>query len=326
MTEHIEPLLSICIPTYNRASTLNRLLDSIIIQLAQETAGSIEIIISDNNSDDNTADIVARFSKSGVSITYVRNDENIGFGRNLTQAISKARGKYCWLIGSDDVSHKNSLNIITNCIRSNHPDIVIGSAITNGKKRPFIHSATNLMFIHSNAEVIRYLDICTEFSAMFAFMSAIIVRREFWINAPSAERFTTHPYCHTMRIFSSICTYGASIYHIKEPVVITGDEPNDYSAHIAKHFLLDLKTLISINHEFFDCDIDVLRALGRVFKKQYKTRKLLCARFGLPQSEWADVVETLEKFKYGKFLTKKTALDEILSSAYIFAKRLKNGT
>ena len=57
-----KPLVSVCIPTYNKARYLRKSLDSIINQ----TYGNLEIIISDNASPDNTEEIIKSFTDERV--------------------------------------------------------------------------------------------------------------------------------------------------------------------------------------------------------------------------------------------------------------------
>jgi abequosyltransferase len=52
------PLLSICIPTYNRETYLKRLLDSIVSQKEFTDTDDIEILVDDGPSKDNTTDLV----------------------------------------------------------------------------------------------------------------------------------------------------------------------------------------------------------------------------------------------------------------------------
>ena len=57
-------LLSICIPTYNRASFLKEALSRVLSQLSQiKDNNKIELLVSDNCSTDNTAEVVSEFNK-----------------------------------------------------------------------------------------------------------------------------------------------------------------------------------------------------------------------------------------------------------------------
>ena len=107
----IQPLLSICIPTYNRAELLRSALYNIVRQTA-EFGDLVEVIVSDNASPDDTANVV-EWSRQYGNVRYHRNAENIGGGRNFLQLAQKlATGKYCWLLGDDDLLHDNAVKEI----------------------------------------------------------------------------------------------------------------------------------------------------------------------------------------------------------------------
>ena len=69
-----KPLLSICIPTYNRAEYLAKSLDSLIVQ---PEFSQIEVVISDNASTDNTEEVCKHYREKYPNIVYYRNQENI---------------------------------------------------------------------------------------------------------------------------------------------------------------------------------------------------------------------------------------------------------
>ena len=58
------PLISIVVPTYNRAHTITRALDSILAQTYEHT----ELIVVDDGSSDNTVDVVGSYAASSFSI------------------------------------------------------------------------------------------------------------------------------------------------------------------------------------------------------------------------------------------------------------------
>ena len=88
------PLLSICIPTYNRAKYLKVSLDRITQEDAFLNSDDIEIVISDNASDDNTEEAIKEFiNKFPHKIKYNRNDENIK-DKNFPLVLSLANGEF----------------------------------------------------------------------------------------------------------------------------------------------------------------------------------------------------------------------------------------
>ena len=126
MTEH-PPLLSICIPTYNREQYLDETLASIINQLKPDNVGNVEICISDNASTDNTAQIVAKYKANpSINLVYSRNEKNLGADANYLKAVEIASGTYCWLLGSDDKPEPTALQQLLGYVcKGDAPDIFI---------------------------------------------------------------------------------------------------------------------------------------------------------------------------------------------------------
>ncbi|MFB5269078.1 glycosyltransferase [Paenibacillus enshidis] len=114
-----QPLLSICIPTYNREGHLRACLDSIFSQIG--ATDLVEVVVSDNCSPDGTHDVAASFMRQNLNIRYVRNSENIGLDRNIIQAGEMARGTFLQLHGDDDYFLPGTLRVLLSTLHS-HPD------------------------------------------------------------------------------------------------------------------------------------------------------------------------------------------------------------
>lgn len=95
------PLLTIAIPTYNRADYLQDLLSDLAGQL--QTYPEVELLISDNASTDHTASVISAAQKQVPNARYTRNATNIGPDANFLQCFEMAAGKYVWLVGDDDI-------------------------------------------------------------------------------------------------------------------------------------------------------------------------------------------------------------------------------
>lgn len=95
---HFEtPLVTIAIPTYNRAG--NYLREAVLCASAQ-TYQNIEIIVSDNCSTDDTEAVMKGFSDP--RIRYYRQNVNIGANNNFNYCLDRARGSYFLLFHDDD--------------------------------------------------------------------------------------------------------------------------------------------------------------------------------------------------------------------------------
>lgn len=84
----MKPLVSICVPTYNRATTLKQTIQAVLNQIFQDW----ELVICDDASSDDTAKTVASFLDP--RIRYYKNEKNLGLYPNWNRCISLASGKY----------------------------------------------------------------------------------------------------------------------------------------------------------------------------------------------------------------------------------------
>ena len=102
--EPVAPRLSICVPTHGaRAPLVRAAIESVLAQVDETTAASLEICVSDNASTDDTGAVVAALRAStGVPVVYGRNATDLGFAGNLLRVVELASGTWCWLLGSDD--------------------------------------------------------------------------------------------------------------------------------------------------------------------------------------------------------------------------------
>jgi abequosyltransferase len=94
--------LCISIPTYNRANYLNRVLSSIQTQLKEDH--SLIVNIFDNNSTDQTKEIVASYLLMNPRIfMYYKNESTIDGNLNIAQCYYNSQADYTMVLGDDDV-------------------------------------------------------------------------------------------------------------------------------------------------------------------------------------------------------------------------------
>ena len=90
------PIVSFVVPCYKLAHLLRECVKSILAQ----TYGDFEVLIMDDCSPDETAQVACSFSDPRVK--HLRNNPNLGHLRNYNKGIGMSRGKYVWLISADD--------------------------------------------------------------------------------------------------------------------------------------------------------------------------------------------------------------------------------
>ena len=112
------PLLSICVPTYNRAEILNKSLESLVHQDIFQNTDDVEIIISDNASSDKTKEVVSQYvSQFGDKIKYFRNDKNIN-DENFWYTLAQGNGDFLKLCNDKLIFKPNSLERMLNYIKT----------------------------------------------------------------------------------------------------------------------------------------------------------------------------------------------------------------
>jgi len=119
--------ISVIICTYDRAETLKGILDSL---LAQDLKESYEIIVVDNNSQDNTKELVGSFGpKFDGKLRYLfQPQQGKTFALNL--GIKEARGEIIVFIDDDCLVEKNHLSLIYQAFQENGTEIgIIGGKI-----------------------------------------------------------------------------------------------------------------------------------------------------------------------------------------------------
>ena len=109
----ISPLLTVAIPTWNRAAFLKLNLDQLTPQLLG-LVHPVEILVSDNCSSDESRDVVLSFTQKGIPIRYIRNAENIGSDQNIAQCFNEAAGQYVLILGDDDFLVDGGLACLVN--------------------------------------------------------------------------------------------------------------------------------------------------------------------------------------------------------------------
>ena len=116
------PLVSICIPNYNKASFIGETIDSVYNQ----TYPNIELIIVDDGSTDNSVEIIRnKIIGAPLRATFLQNTRNSGICFSLNKAISIAAGKYYQMIGSDDIILKNKIEDQVNVFEKLSEDYAI---------------------------------------------------------------------------------------------------------------------------------------------------------------------------------------------------------
>lgn len=128
-----EPVLSFIIPTFNSRSVINRCLDSI---LSNKTSFQYEIIVSDDDSQDDTVDIISNHLSSD-KVTILKNSHG-GAQKARLSGLRAAKGQIVFFLDSDDQISPDFINCVCNKYIETHFDLLLINALCVSKKTSHI--------------------------------------------------------------------------------------------------------------------------------------------------------------------------------------------
>jgi len=258
----LEPILSICIPTYERPLQLENLLKS--IELAyKEHEISLEICISDSSTDGRSESIAGAFAKT-LNIKYQKNKDAFGYAGNFKNCVNMATGKFAWLVGDDDLVLKGAFKNIKSLFFSN-PEVTFYYINCQKLDHKFIENfespfdTRNLpksldLFSSFQFDGPLKFDELVNYRVSFDFLGGMylsIFDRQYWIenqNVVSLKKFPgiqfedlddTFPHA---KIFAN-AFMGKQAYFSNKPVVVTISgkrEWSDFYPLVRTFRLLDL--------------------------------------------------------------------------------------
>lgn len=297
--------LSICIPTYNRAKFLSELLDSIINQLDDITRDKVEIVISDNSSEDNTSEVVSEYKKRFNNIVYFKWEKNMGADRNYLKVVELARGDYCWLMGSDDVILDGIVSKIFNDLCD--ADIMLGERInTNLNLVPYEYEKfanikeKEILDFSDKDEIIYYLEKVNNLGGIFSYISAIIFKKQKWDKILDYEKFIGTAYVHSY-ILISILKSGGKLKYLNYPIVINRGENDSFLDNgYLNRVLIDFEGYFKFS-EMFD-DILIKKLILKILKGTYPFYRIIKVFYYIRKEKqgidrW---IEMLTRVKYSK--------------------------
>ncbi len=116
----MKPVISVIMPVYNGAEWLDESIQSIL----QQTYTGFELILVNDESTDNSFDIIEKYAKQDARVIAFSN-KNSGPGESLNFGIRQARGKYLCFIDQDDRYHPEYLDKMLTAIIKYETDFVV---------------------------------------------------------------------------------------------------------------------------------------------------------------------------------------------------------
>ena len=100
-----QPIVSVVIPAYNNENTIEATIRSIM----EQSYKNLEIVVIDDNSKDNTLQILETLQKQDERIKIFHNDINLGMTGNWNRCLKEAEGEFVKLVCADDLLDKEEI-------------------------------------------------------------------------------------------------------------------------------------------------------------------------------------------------------------------------
>tara|TARA_B100000963_G_scaffold225277_1_gene196459 strand:+ start:5715 stop:6644 length:930 start_codon:yes stop_codon:yes gene_type:complete len=174
-------LLTIAIPTFNRASFLEKNLSYLLKQYKK----NFKIIVQDNASYDNTKNVVNKYIDLGLPIEYERNSKNLGWAKNFEKCFKKCKTKYIMLIGDDDFLVDGGIELILLNLENSNPDLLFVKAFSTNKK-------VRSRLLPKSEDIINKEEFILKTILQFRLISSHVINSEFIKRVKSFEGNFAH--------------------------------------------------------------------------------------------------------------------------------------
>ncbi|MFD2939567.1 glycosyltransferase family 2 protein [Flavobacterium notoginsengisoli] len=156
-------MISVCLATYNGENYIKQQLDSILNQIGIDD----EVVISDDNSTDDTVTIINSFNDKRISI---HKNKGKGVHQNFENAISKSKGDYIFLSDQDDVWMADKVQTCLKDFEKGYDLILSDCSIFNSETGEIVEESF-FLFNNSKKGIINnilknsYIGCCMAFSS-----------------------------------------------------------------------------------------------------------------------------------------------------------------
>jgi abequosyltransferase len=182
MTDMATPILSVCIPTYNRAAFLRESLTS-VFRAIEGLEDAVEVLVSDNASSDDTSTVIAEFQSRYPQLRYNRNLQNV-IDENFFIAADLARGEYVWVFADDDLMEETAISRVLKEISCGYNLLILNYSIWDNEfsvkiRNKYYPVSADLLFTDHD-EFLKY------FSIKAQFISSVVVKKNVLFTLPEA--------------------------------------------------------------------------------------------------------------------------------------------
>ena len=202
-----ETKLSICLPTYNQADELEKLLNSILPQVTSE----VEIVVRDDSTNSDTENLVREFSRR-VPIRYFHGVKE-GIDKAVIFLVEQARGDFVWWIG-DEIVLPGGVGKVLKVI-NDHPDtsFIWANFFISQTKKLTIDLPESGFFKDRD-------EILDKAVVGLGFISATIFRRNLAMTGIEGSKKYFGTEFSNLYLILHVLSQPGKYYYIREPVIV----------------------------------------------------------------------------------------------------------
>ena len=239
-------LLSVCIPSYNRALYLKKSLENLLTQIPAYKL-EVEVILNDNASSEDLQTLTQSISKEyQLPIIYSKNVNHVDAETNFVLTVSKATGDYVYLMGDDDIVSPNFFDIIIPLLRLHkygliHFGRLVGDENCSNNR---IHDPeyTGSILDCSFANFVKRVMSAPNF------MSSLIFDRRCWVLGEKYRKDNYYGYNWFAQIYYGALELSLPCLYYYFPLVLMRNPPRVWARFGVRYFIVGMSNIF--------CDLD----------------------------------------------------------------------
>ncbi len=258
----MDKLISIILPTYNGSKWVKKAIESV----QSQTYTNWELLVIDDGSMDNTAQITIDIAKVDHRIIYIKNEQNLGIQKTLNKGIKEAKGEHIARIDDDDEwAYKDKLKDQIEFLENHTDHVLIGTGVQAvSESGKIIFERVNPISDGQIRNIILNKNCFIHSSVMFRKLIAIQVGGynedlkskhvedyDLWLRMGKIGSFANLPIIGVkLLIHSSSLSYNNKVTQfvksIKLAKIYKNDYPNFYSAYISLYIRMIVYKILNL--------------------------------------------------------------------------------
>ena len=266
-TKCLNEKLSIFIPTYNRCNLLKDTLNSLVHEVHKY---NIPIIISDNNSTDDTENMVNEFKNKYTNIFYSKNKKNVGLDKNMLLALKLVKTEYCFMLGDDDLLIEGGFEKVMKMLAIANFNLILLTEMSRESKRKSIELETDMILNYCRTFFDGYWDKMP--------FGSIIINLEL-AKSVDVSKFigTSHAYSGLIWEYlakNELEGGSINVLIMSDSIVYRGESEKTYKHKLSELYFLEIPRWFQKLHPIYNAE----KAMRYYMRKQEKFINLISHR------------------------------------------------